>query len=69
MDIIDKVFWIFVMILFSIVSYKVANNVSRGFKRRWFKILFVIVSTILSVPFLIIVFTIVTSKVDKHERF
>lgn len=69
MDISDKIFLAVVYAIFSYLAYRIAMNISKGFKIRIVRFLFVLISTILSIPFLAIVFVIVTNKVDKHERW
>jgi hypothetical protein len=68
MDILDMIFWSIVYVMFSYLAYRVAMNISKGFQNSTLRFLFVLICTLLSVPFLAIVFVIVTNKVDKHEK-
>lgn len=69
MDLEDKILWSIVYVMISYLAYTVANNLSKGFRSKVLRFIFVLACTILSVPFLAIVFAIVTNRVDKHERW
>jgi hypothetical protein len=69
MDFSDKIFLSIAYLVVSFIAYLVAVNISKGFHSKTLRFLFIFFSTILSVPFLAIVFVIVTNKVDKHERW
>lgn len=62
------IFWSIFYCILSYLAYRVSMNISKAFLSRTLRFLFVLVCTLLSVPFLAIVFAIVTNKVDKYER-
>ncbi len=69
MDLSDKIFLITAYLVVSFIAYLVAVNISKGFQSKLLRFLFIFFCTALSIPFLAIVFVIVTHKVDKHERW
>jgi len=69
MDLSDKIILSLVYLGISFIAYWVAVNISKGFHNKNLRFLFIFICTALSIIFLPIVFAIVTTKVDKHERW
>jgi hypothetical protein len=69
MDLSDKIFFSIAYAILSFIAYRIAMNISKGFQSKTLRFLFVLACTVISIPFLAIVFVIVTNKVDKNERW
>ena len=60
---------ILIYLVACILAFFIARTLTSHFKSKIFRWIVILISTILSIPFLIIVFTIVMSANKKHGKY